>query len=78
MIYYNTDQGVMGTTVNGSGTSFTIGETKLILRNPSQAGLLLHGVTTDAKKILVSHLPTNQVTMPLTLVTDWRRTTEGR
>ncbi len=78
MIYYNTDQGVMGTTVNGSGTSFTIGETKLILRNPSQAGLLLHGVTTDGKKILVSHLPTNQVTMPLTLVTDWRRTTDGR
>jgi Tol biopolymer transport system component len=78
MIYYNTDQGVMGTAVNGAGTPFTIGESKLVLRNPAQAGLLLHGVTADGKKILVSHLPTNQGTMPLTLVTDWRRTTEGR
>jgi serine/threonine protein kinase/Tol biopolymer transport system component len=78
MIYYNTDQGVVGTTVNGAAGSFTIGETKMVFRNPSQAGLLLHGITADGKKILVSHLPTNQATMPLTLVTDWRRTPEGR
>ena len=76
-IYYNTEQGVMATAVNGSGAGFSTGDTKLVFRNPSQAGLQLHGVTADGKRILVSHLPTSQVTMPLTLVTDWRRTIEG-
>ncbi len=72
MIYYQSDRGVMGTAVQMTATSFDVGETRMIFRNPSQAGLRIHGITLDGTRILVSHLPTNQTAVPLTLVTDWR------
>ncbi|HSG27200.1 MAG TPA: hypothetical protein VLA34_01880, partial [Candidatus Krumholzibacterium sp.] len=78
MLYYTNDQGIIGTAVDGTGPTFHVGESRIIFRNPSQAGLRLHGVTSDGKKFLVSHLPSNQYVVPLTLVTDWRRTVVSR
>jgi len=78
MIYYMSDRGLMGTAVGMTGASLNIGESKMIFRNPSQAGLRVHGITSDGDKILVSHLPTNQTVVPLTIVTDWWKTLDRR
>jgi len=77
-IYYNSDQGIIKTSVSAAPGSFSVGDSKLVFRNPAQAGLRLHGITRDGGKLLVSHLPTNQSTVSLTLVTDWRRLLNGR
>jgi Tol biopolymer transport system component/tRNA A-37 threonylcarbamoyl transferase component Bud32 len=71
-IIYATEQGVMATTVSAAGGIFTIGESKLLIRNPSQSGLKLHGITRDGKMVLVSHLEAGGSSVPLSFVTDWR------
>lgn len=75
-IYYISDQGVVATQISAAKGIFSVGESKLMFRNPSQAGLRLHGITSDGKKILVSHLATTRNSVPLTVVTDWRKTVE--
>jgi Tol biopolymer transport system component len=77
-LYYTNDQGVVATAVGTAGGKFTIGEAKLVFRNPSQAGLRVHGITRDGKRLLVSHLETGGSSVPLSFVTDWRRTMQGR
>jgi Tol biopolymer transport system component len=77
-IYYNADQGIMETAVMISGGVPSIGESRVVFRNPSDAGLRLHGVTADGNRLLVSHLPTSQSTVSLSVVTNWRRVAEAR
>jgi serine/threonine protein kinase/Tol biopolymer transport system component len=77
-IFYGSDQGIMATTVSVVGGAFVIGDSKVVFRNPAQAGLRLHGVNIDGSKLLVSHLPTSQGAVSLTLITDWRKMMSGR
>jgi Tol biopolymer transport system component len=77
-IFYVADEGAVVTRIRATKDILSVGDTRLVFRYPSQAGLRLHGVTADGNRLLVSHFPSNRGSIPLTMVTNWRRIVELR